>query len=154
MRAAFSFARPATTPIWLPKISHSRRMVAEAKGNSMAGFRDRVSQRFQTDLAVLACTVIESRPARLVDISMHGARLESDNPYPAGQRIALDLDGERLFGVVTWAEIDRMGVKFETPLDGGPFRDALDTAMRRQSFEQAVPGGAAVRRPTFGRRIA
>jgi hypothetical protein len=119
----------------------------------MPTFQDRISQRFQTDLAVLACTVIESRPARLVDISMHGARIESDNPYPAGQRIALDLDGVRLFGVVTWAEIDRMGVKFETPLADGPFREALDAAMRRQNFEQAGPSATLGRRPTFGRRI-
>jgi hypothetical protein len=119
----------------------------------MASFRDRISQRFATDLAVLACTVLESRAARLVDISLHGARVESDDPYPAGQRIALDLGGEQVFGIVTWSEIDRMGVKFLAPLGDGPFRDALDAAMRRHNLA-GPPAGAAGRRPTFGRRAA
>lgn len=121
----------------------------------MAAFRDRISQRFQTDIPVLACNVVETRPARVVDISTHGAKIECDEPYSAGLQIALELACARVRAIVTWAEIDRMGVKFCEPLNEGAFCDALKAAVRRTSFHQpAAIGGVWGDRPSFGRRAA
>ncbi len=120
----------------------------------MTDFRDRISQRFPTDIAVLACSVVESRAARIVDLSTHGAKVESDKPYTAGQQIALELQGERVFGIVTWSEIDRMGIEFLYPLIDGVFREALDAAIRNTGFQGAPAAMLPHQRPVFGRRPA
>jgi hypothetical protein len=135
--------------VWQPFVVRQ----SSRKDDVMAGFRDRISQRYATELDILACTVLESRPARIVDLSMHGAKVESDRPFAQGDSIALELNGERVFGTITWSEVDRMGVKFRGPLQDGLFRDALNTAIRRVTFQQAAPAFAAGGpRPSFGRR--
>lgn len=116
--------------------------------------RARISERFTCDIAVLACTTLDTREARIVDISIHGAKVHSDQPYEAGTMIHLDLDGDIVWGKVQWAEIDRMGVKFAAPLASGHRLSRLMEDLRRRSFLRAPIPAAAPLKGGFGRRRA
>ena len=112
---------------------------------------NRISPRYPTRLAVLACTRVESRRSMLVDISRHGAKIEIDRPFAPGDAIVIEYDGEPVTASVTWVEVDRMGVRFAEPLTEGPLLDALNAAARVSSFQRvapATPGGTR----SFGRR--
>lgn len=85
--------------------------------NESVPFRARISERIACEVPVLACTTLDSRRARVVDYSMHGAQIWLDKPYAAGDRIHLDVEGEYVWAQVQWAEIDRMGVRFLAPMN-------------------------------------
>lgn len=108
----------------------------------------RNSQRLATSIAALACTILESRDAVIVDLSTHGAKIRCD-PYPQGMRIHLDIKGEMVWGTVQWTEIDRMGVKFDMPIASGALHRELLSATT--AMERRMMSGA---RPAFGRKAA
>lgn len=115
-------------------------------------FHARIGERLTCDIAISACTAIETRPARIADISLHGAQVRMDEPYAEGDRIHLDIDGDFVWAQVQWAEIDRMGVKFVTPL-------TEDHQLLRQVHLQHRRMAAQGTRPLssargFGRRAA
>jgi hypothetical protein len=114
--------------------------------------RARISERFRCDLPIMACTTLETRPARIVDVSTHGAQVRMDEPYAAGDRIHLDVDGDFVWAHVQWAEIDRIGVKFLAPLQDG---HRLDQFMKDQRRQQSMPAPRVEQRSFgFGRRAA
>ena len=113
-------------------------------------FRARQSERFACDVPVAACTTLQTRAARVVDVSTHGAQVRMDDPFEAGTRIHLDVDGDFVWATVQWAEIDRMGVKFISPLHTAHRLMRIVEDQRRRSL-------AAAARPAlrgFGRRAA
>lgn len=115
--------------------------------------RARISERFACDIAVMACTTLETRAARIVDLSTHGAKVHSEEPYEPGTLVHLDLEGDLVWGTVQWSEIDRMGIKFSAPLASGHRLARLMEDMRRRSvLRQTIVGAAPVR--GFGRRAA
>lgn len=67
-------------------------------------------------IAATAGTVLDERPAMVTDASREGAKIACDKPFPAGEKIHLDVHGHRVWAQVTWAEADRMGVRFDTPV--------------------------------------
>lgn len=104
----------------------------------------RRAPRFRCDIPVLACTTILTREARIVNLSTVGAKVQLDQPFALDQRIHLDVEGDYYWGTVVWSEVDRMGVRFQTPMNSG--------ALQRMLEELQAP---AVRRPAqFGRRAA
>jgi len=112
----------------------------------------RISERFECDLPITACTTIETRPARIVDVSMHGAKIRMDDPYAAGDRIHLDVDGDFVWAHVQWSEVDRMGVKFVASLqDGHRLHQFMNDQRRRQA---TPPLRTQTRSFGFGRRAA
>jgi hypothetical protein len=113
-------------------------------------FRARVSERFACDIAVGACTTLENRPARVVDVSEHGAQVRIDEPYDAGTRIHLDVDGEFVWATVQWTEVDRIGVKFMSPLHPTHRLMRIVEDQRRRAATIARPVGVR----GFGRRAA
>lgn len=115
-------------------------------------FRARIGERLSCDVVISACTTLETRPARIADLSPQGAQVRMDEPYAQGERIHLDIDGDFVWAQVQWAEIDRMGVKFVAPLtDDHPLLRQVRLQHRRQAAQAARPP-SAVR--GFGRRAA
>lgn len=112
----------------------------------------RISERIICELPILACTTLESRSAIIVDVSIHGAQVRLDQPYPEGTQIHLDVDGDFVWARVQWAEVDRMGLKFLTPLDTGHRLARVIEKGRQQNFVAA--NRPAMQRGGFGRRAA
>lgn len=113
-------------------------------------FRSRISERVSCSIAVAAGDTLNRHPATIVDLSRHGAQVRCDAPFDAGKTIHLDLDGEFTWATVAWSEIDRMGLRFVSPLG----RDTL--LGRRLAGLQTVRHApqALVRQSGFGRRRA
>lgn len=115
-------------------------------------FRPRISERFACDVPVNACTTLETREARVVDVSMHGAQVRMEQPYAAGTRIHLDVEGHYVWADVQWSEIDRIGVKFVTALQADHRLSTVITEQRQRIArttrqQQLQPRG-------FGRKAA
>lgn len=115
-------------------------------------FQARVSERHSCDIAASACTTLENRAARIVDLSLHGAQVRIEEPYEQGQQIHLDIDGEYVWGTVAWAEIDRMGVKFTHRLQTESVLHRRLEDIRRRTMLGATAHQR--QRPVFGRRAA
>lgn len=113
-------------------------------------FRARVSQRFECDIEVGACTILENRPARVVDVSAGGAQVRMDDPYEPGSRIHLDVEGDFVWATVQWAEVDRMGIKFVAQLQTSHRLMRIIEDQRRRTAAIAKP----VMARGFGRRAA
>lgn len=113
-------------------------------------FQARISERHTCDVAVNACTTLSNRPARVVDVSLHGAQVRIDQPYETGDRIHLDIDGEFIWATVQWTEIDRMGVKFISPIRSDHRLMVIVGDQVRKRNAGMRPAGMR----TFGRRAA
>lgn len=114
--------------------------------------RQRISERASCSIAVAACDTLERHPATIVDLSRHGAQVHCDMPFDAGKTIHLDLNGEFTWATVAWSEVDRMGLRFVSPL-------AENSALGRvlaslQTTRRAPPQPIAQRPLGFGRRAA
>lgn len=117
-----------------------------------APFHARIGERLLCDIAISACTTLETRPARIADISNHGAQVRMSEPYAAGERIHLDIDGDFVWAQVQWAEIDRMGVKFVVPI--GDDHPLLRTVRVQQRRATALAMRPQTINKGFGRRAA
>ncbi len=113
----------------------------------------RARLRFATDVAVIVTSVLDSAPATIIDLSEDGAQI-SGASFAPGTRCQIDREGETIFATVMWAEVDRMGVNFATPLTEGPLYDLVQrrrtAALVRGTFRSLRT--AAPR--AFGRRAA
>lgn len=117
-------------------------------------FRARISERFACDIEVDACTTLENRAARIVDVSTHGAQVRMERPYDAGARIHLDVAGDYVWADVQWAEIDRMGVKFIAPLGPEHRLSRIIEEQRRRIASANARQAAFPANRGFGRRAA
>ena len=105
---------------------------------------NRISPRLRCSVDALACTTIIAREARIIDLSPGGARVQIAEPFPRGTRIHLDVDADFYWGTVMWDEVDRMGLRFHTPIRSG--------ALHRILQELQAPPPPLRRAITFGRR--
>jgi hypothetical protein len=77
----------------------------------------RSAPRESAPLYAVFTTVTRSHAAVLVDISLTGARLCSDNLPLKGEELLLSVDKVRAYGTVKWANRQQCGVAFDPPLD-------------------------------------
>ncbi|WP_336958793.1 PilZ domain-containing protein [Sphingobium aquiterrae] len=118
-------------------------------------------ERTTVDIAITVTTVLDSLPATITDLNEFGAKIEGA-ALAEGTRFQIDVDGHDVFGIVRWAEVDRMGVFFPFGIEGSPLAQALEmaqvvpaqTAMRASAMPMR-PASAAALAPAprgFGRR--
>lgn len=108
----------------------------------MTTLQSRRAHRTNVCLDVEMETVLERHKGRITDLSENGAKIEGD-PFAVGQKVKLTAEQGVLWAKVRWAEADRCGVEFETPMPE-QFRNLLASQ------------GAANDRPraVFGRKVA
>lgn len=107
----------------------------------------RQNARVSCAMSICITHPTHSQIARVTDLSEGGARIETDRPLPEGAKFRLDVDGFSAWATVVWAEEDRMGIRFELPLEPlHPFRRILN----RQGMMMAVQPRVLA----FGRRAA
>ena len=104
----------------------------------------RVSPRIRCSIDTLACTTIIAREARIIDLSPGGAKVQMTEPFARGTRIHLDVEADFYWGTVMWDEVDRIGVRFHTPIRSG--------ALHRILQELQAPPPPIRRAVAFGRR--
>ena len=104
----------------------------------------RVSPRIRCSIDALACTTIIAREARIIDLSPGGAKVQIAEPFQRGMRIHLDIQADFYWGTVMWDEVDRMGLRFHTPIRSG--------ALHRILQELQAPPPPIRRQVAFGRR--
>ena len=100
--------------------------------------------RMPTSIPVTVSTVLQTSDAVLTDVSEGGAKV-SGVFLPQSTRITIDHDGQSFYGTVMWAEIDRVGVKFDRPT--GHF-----VALAHRPVSRIIPIRQG--RGVFGRKIA
>lgn len=120
---------------------------------NMTAPKARVSERVACNIEAKACSTIFSQDARIVDISPHGAQVFLNDPYEPGSKVSLDVDGEAVWGVVAWNEVDRMGVRFIAPVSADHWIMRLINAVPQKGLRNhQMP--QMRRAPVFGRRAA
>lgn len=84
--------------------------------------------RFAVDLDAIVRLGGRQFPARIVNLSPGGVRLEADVLVEPGQTGQIMLSAQHicLFGTVRWAEGNAFGMHFSTPLPLGNLRDCLE----------------------------
>jgi len=102
----------------------------------------RQSSRIGVNLNVAVETVLDRHEGRITDLSETGAKIEGA-PFPVGQKVKITANDEVVWAQVRWAEHDRMGLQFETPMPN-------QLKMLLQGRQTANDTG----RPVFGRKIA
>lgn len=123
---------------------------------------ERKLDRTNVDIIVTITSVLETREASITNLTEHGAQV-SDISLPVGTRFQIDFEGQTVFAVVAWTEIDRMGARFLFSLVDGPLHDRLLQARMSEEVTSThgghgwIPTGsrlAAYRHPSagFGRR--
>lgn len=111
----------------------------------------RISERIECSILASICTTINSRPGMIVDVSEHGAQIKMQEPYREGEKIHIDVGGHYTWGTVRWAEVDRIGVKFTTPVaEGSPIHATISDYLRRRN----LTANQVRTPPVFGRRAA
>lgn len=112
-----------------------------------------VPRRFKRNAVSIDVTVVgilASGEGTIIDLSEGGARIGGIS-LPERSRCEIQYQGQTVYGVVMWAEIDRIGVRFPYELVAGPLHDALEMARGiaapspDQIFRATRPG-------PFGRR--
>ena len=94
--------------------------------------------------------VLASGEGTIIDLSESGARIGGVS-LPERSRCEIHYQGQTVYGVVMWAEVDRIGVRFPYELVAGPLHDALEMA---RGVAAPPPGQIprAMRPASFGRR--
>lgn len=111
----------------------------------------RNTERIECNISANICTTINSRPGRIVDVSEHGAQIRMEEPYHEGDKIHVDVEGHYTWAIVKWTEVDRLGVKFTTPMtDGSPIHAVIADHRRRRN----LTSNQTRTTPIFGRRAA
>jgi hypothetical protein len=123
---------------------------------------ERKLDRTNTDIVVTITSVLETREASITNLTEHGAQV-SDISLPVGTRFQIDYQGQTVFAVVAWSEIDRVGARFLFSLVDGPLHDRLMQARMSDEVTNTHGGNgwvpnasrlSAYRQPSagFGRR--
>lgn len=102
----------------------------------------RRAPRTNVSLDVDVETVLERHRGRITDLSANGAKIEGQ-PFRVGEKVKLTAEQGVLWAKVRWAEADRCGVEFETPVPQ-QLRDLLDADTAANDRQ----------RPVFGRKVA
>ena len=106
--------------------------------------------RTNVSIDVIVNGVLNMVEGRITDLSEGGARIEGCAILPVRSRCEIHYAGQTVYGIVMWAEVDRMGVRFPYELTDGPLHSALE---RARSTWTGQPGAfRAMRATTFGRR--
>tara|TARA_B100000745_G_C19905387_1_gene303475 strand:+ start:200 stop:538 length:339 start_codon:yes stop_codon:yes gene_type:complete len=111
------------------------------KGKSMDTMNARRSNRVAVNVNVDVETVLERHSGRITDLSENGAKVEGQ-PFAVGQKVKLTAEGAAVWGTCRWAEVDRMGIEFDTPMP-----EQLQSLLKSKA-------PANDRRKTFGRKAA
>lgn len=101
----------------------------------------RRSDRVAVNVNVDVETVLERHSGRITDLSETGAKVEGQ-PFAVGQKVKLSTADAAVWGTCRWAEVDRMGIEFDTPMP-----PQLQTLLNSKA-------PANDRRKTFGRKAA
>lgn len=119
---------------------------------------NRVQERIKVNIASKYGTVLEDRQGVIVDLTDTGACI-SGAPFEEGDRIHLEVDGQTVWGRVRWAEIDRMGIAFITPISEAlrnqlaiARRAAYQTSARKLGVGFHANDNRLAARPAFGRK--
>ena len=102
----------------------------------------RRTARTPVDLDVDVETVLERHEGRITDLSENGAKIEGE-PFAVGQRVKLTANESVMWAKVRWAEADRCGVEFETPMP-----EQLRSLLHKSHAANSQA------RPVFGRKVA
>tara|TARA_B110001454_G_C12673063_1_gene414581 strand:- start:377 stop:799 length:423 start_codon:yes stop_codon:yes gene_type:complete len=84
--------------------------------------------RIPVDIPVRVDSVLVSTDAILRNLTEHGALIEGIS-LPKGAQFQIDYEGQIVFGIVAWAEDDRIGARFPFVLDDGPLYTRLQQAV-------------------------
>lgn len=110
----------------------------------------RRTARFIVEVPARIRTVIGDRECRISNISDHGARIETEEPPPAGIAACLIMGDEEIFCTVKWSKEGGCGVEFDhtigphtlealatrAPVEAGPIanRGRIQMGQRRSSL--------------------
>lgn len=127
-------------------------------GVRAVGMENRRAPRVAVNLAATMMAGFETDiPVIIIDISLTGAKIKADE-VAVGTRVSIEHRGSWVQGRVMWSEIDRFGIRFDTPLRIGLL---YDHAIRSAAAARAAPPPPMVteaprpaRAPGFGRRAA
>jgi len=84
--------------------------------------------RIPVDIPVRLDSVLVSTDVILRNLTEHGALIEGVS-LPKGAQFQIDYEGQIVFGIVAWAEDDRIGARFPFMLDDGPLYKRLQQAV-------------------------
>lgn len=84
-------------------------------------------QRNAVAIDVEVSSVLDRAGTRIIDLSEHGALLIGAT-LPERSRCQIHYQGQIVYGIVMWAEIDRMGIRFPYELLEGPLHNTLEAA--------------------------
>lgn len=91
--------------------------------------------RIPVDIPVRIDSVLVSTDATLRNLTEHGALIEGIS-LPKGAQFQIEYEGQILFGIVAWAEADRIGARFPFVLDDGPLYTRLQQAVLAHEVNQ------------------
>lgn len=91
--------------------------------------------RIPVDIPVRIDSVLVSTDAMLRNLTEHGALIEGIS-LPKGAQFQIDYEGQIVFGIVAWAEDDRIGARFPFMLDDGPLYTRLQQAVLEHEVRQ------------------
>lgn len=91
--------------------------------------------RIPVDIPVRIDSVLVSSDAILRNLTEHGALIEGIS-LPKGAQFQIDYEGQIVFGIVAWAEDDRIGARFPFVLDDGPLYTRLQQAVLEHEVRQ------------------
>lgn len=106
----------------------------------------RVARRYLVDCPARMVLSGGERDGRLSDLSEHGARLDTDQPPPAGTTGFLRWNGEEHYCKVIWSNEGRCGIQFDRPIS----RSVLEATCSH--IEIAVKPVAALGRIPIGQK--
>ena len=86
-------------------------------------------------------TVLVRKTGTITDLSETGAKIKGQ-PFAVGERLKLTAGNEVCWATCRWAEQDRMGVQFDTPMP----------QQLRNLLSNRTPANDRAARPVFGRK--
>lgn len=87
----------------------------------------RVAERLNCDIPITISMGPIRRKARIVDLTPFGAQLTSLTPIEQDRMIVIVLRGGSVSAKVMWSDVNRMGVRFDKPIEDGPLRKHIES---------------------------
>ncbi|MDQ4418915.1 hypothetical protein OOT33_00440 [Sphingobium sp. DEHP117] len=91
--------------------------------------------RIPVDIPVRISSVLVTSDAVLRNLTEHGALIDGISLAP-GAHFQIEYEGQILFGIVAWAEDDRIGARFPFALEDGPLYTRLQQAVLDHEVRQ------------------